>query len=1171
MTNASEPLPASRGTAWQARLRRAVQIRARVRQVRNRPAGADLSAGAAGCYLALFVAVLACIVVSNGKWNRIVNDTMLLISSLEMTERFSSLFSNANSNPLQALFDIHASGLRLGAIPNLVANVIFGPGVDIEFFYIFCGALLAFAVALMARAVGLSRRVAVLAGILTPLVLLPTFGQYPLADHFFLLWPISYYLMGGTVLITALFWRIGEGSWRGAALMTAAIILVLLNLAITQILFMTLMGLAMAAMGAGALVASGSRRALATKLVCAAVIVAVLTAAGIFHYLYAIGLNTASHVFYQELMDFMNFYGPHWPTIRDDIGRVIVNPFTYRYHERANFEGALVPLSQIGAVHLAIFGKTRGIRVFGRTMVVWVLLTALAIVVLHNFYYYTGRMYQGPDPRHFTRVLWPYYMICLATLVVALGDGVAAVLLRLRRRRDGHRRGVAHALIMPLLALPAGFIALNQVLGAVSPDLKLRDEFIVTPVPPFEAHARTALTDRLQSELGVALDRDYRGSAVFMPSQFYKDVKPYHGWRRESTFSYSRYYLQNDLGGFSLRHFNVPTLDQFTHNLTPHFYLVTRELLSRPGTDIYDKHFSLITRLNEPIMALLGVRYVIADYELPIGTPRLAMPIPEPARGVLESNRLLKSPVRLYEIRNANLGDYSPTQIVRADTAAAAITTMSDPGFDGRETLVTDDASIGNDLVRATGAAMTVRLGGVALRASSTGQSVLVLPVQFSHCWRIVSGSEATLFRANLLQLGVRFTGELRLELRQVFGPFWQSSCRLADVADVQRLRMVDALGAGGQRDKLPGDGINLIRTPEQLDRVIGTDRQAATITASPPGTGAPREFTLMALGGRTEHYVGLRLRNISPGPYTLSLQVRAADVAGIGLQLKDARGNGVLADYLLPTQDVWVHRLGEGDRRNATIRTVDDQWMQLTLTSTLTTEQAYLYFHVKDRRNGAFFSANGETVTIRAVKLERGELATPYSEPDQPDRSAQSRIPGDGVNLVRTAESLERVVSRDEASLQPVSPPGAAVREYRLSALGATGEHYVSINQPVDPGPHTVSLQVKPVGVSWLRLQLVNADGTGAIADYDLSRATTSMTGIVAGELQDAEARRVDQDWLSISLTANMQAGAARISIQLLGPDGSSGFAPRGEAVVLRGVMLERGETATPYPGLDR
>src|SRR5262249_8576651 len=89
---------------------------------------------------------------------------------------------------------------------------------------------------------------------------------------------------------------------------------------------------------------------------------------------------------------------------------------------------------------------------------------------------------------------------------------------------------------------------------------------------------------------------------------------------------------------------------------------------------------------------------------------------------------------------------------------------------------------------------MTVRMGGVAIQASSTGESLLILPVQYSHCWQIISGSNASLFRANLMQLGIRFSGNLLAELRQIFGPFWQSGCRINDVEYAERLDMMGSL-----------------------------------------------------------------------------------------------------------------------------------------------------------------------------------------------------------------------------------------------------------------------------------------------------------------------------------------------------------------------------------------
>ena len=274
----------SRGAVWTRRWTgRAIEIGRRLRQRRDGDAAPDCSSRSAYIYLALFVPALACVVLTNWKWNAIVNDTLLLVSSFDTIERFSSLFSNANTNPLQGLFDIFPSGLRLGAIPNVVGRALFGPGMHVDFFYICSGVLLAYAVAAMARTAGMRWGVAVLAGILLPLLILPTFGMFPLVEHFYILWPITYYSTAGTVFVTALFWRIDGRSRRRSAVLTAVIILVLLHLSMIQILFLTILSPAMVAIGLGALAASRSRRELLAKVVCAVIVAAALACAGIFH------------------------------------------------------------------------------------------------------------------------------------------------------------------------------------------------------------------------------------------------------------------------------------------------------------------------------------------------------------------------------------------------------------------------------------------------------------------------------------------------------------------------------------------------------------------------------------------------------------------------------------------------------------------------------------------------------------------------------------------------------------------------------------------------------------------------------------------------------------------------------------------------------------------------
>jgi hypothetical protein len=57
-------------------------------------------------------------------------------------------------------------------------------------------------------------------------------------------------------------------------------------------------------------------------------------------------------------------------------------------------------------------------------------------------------------------------------------------------------------------------------------------------------------------------------------------------------------------------------------------------------------------------------------------------------------------------------------------------------------------------------------------------------------CWQIDEAGEAALFRANLLQLGIRFSGGPAARLRLVFEPFGHSACRLRDVDDMYGLEI---------------------------------------------------------------------------------------------------------------------------------------------------------------------------------------------------------------------------------------------------------------------------------------------------------------------------------------------------------------------------------------------
>jgi hypothetical protein len=842
-----------------------------------------------------------------------------------------------------------------------------------DFFLIFCAVLLAISIAAMARTVGMRWCVSVLAGVLFPLMTLPLGGPYPFAAHFYIVSPTSYYSTAGTVFVTALFWRIDNRSWIRFAILTGSIVIILLHLSMTLVFFMVILAPAIMVFGIAALVASKSRGELLAKLTSAAIIAVALAAAGIFHYLYAIGSNTSYHVFYNELRDFMLYSAPNWSNILNDLGQV----FYFNLDFQIKYEGVLSPLSQLGAIYLAIFGDTREARIFGRTMLVWIFATAAIIPFLHFFYYFTGHEYAGPAPPHFVPILWPYYSICLASLSFAFVEGVLWLL------------SFAWPATRRISRLVPGGLVLVALVGALV-YVETRARLHPYPYPFVTYRHKTPIVEYLERETSIAMDRDFRGTVVAMPTSYDEDTKPYYAGYRDRSFAYATVYLGNDMGQYGLWEYNIPTLNQFTENITPQFHLTVRELLSRPGIDAHQKHHTLITRLNQPIMELLGLRYIIADYELSIGAQRLEMPFSDDVQRVFANVLGYKSPLRLYELSHPNVGNYSPSNVVHAATAKAIISAMREPGFDGRQTIVTDNTDIKGGFVPATEAAMTVRMGGIAIRASSAGESLLVLPVQYSHCWQIVSGSKATLFRANLMQLGIRFYGNLQVELRQIFGPFWQSGCRITDVEDAERLDMVGA----GKRDSgtvtivppgssppdnlVPGDGKNLIPNSEALEGFFsGPSTQLSKVATDAK---ASQVYRLTAAGRHGQHYTTSSPISLSPGNYTLSIEVRPERVRQVRLWLNDLNSTGgPIADIDLINGNIKVVRPDVSGGIRAGFQLIADGWYKIWISGRVTAANSSITLWLSNEVGSFDFALGEEALFLRALQLERGDTASSY------------------------------------------------------------------------------------------------------------------------------------------------------------------------------------------------
>jgi hypothetical protein len=182
----------------------------------------------------------------------------------------------------------------------------------------------------------------------------------------------------------------------------------------------------------------------------------------------------------------------------------------------------------------------------------------------------------------------------------------------------------------------------------------------------------------------------------------------------------------------------IPTLNLYSHLISDRFaeavhrWFVNESHLSRTQVTF--------TNFNRGAAGLLGVHYVIARCDTDgVGD----LPIVEQ--------------VNLYcirELAHVNLGDFSPTRIVLEQELEDPLKYMASEGFDALNDVVTDQELEG--LVPVDAAQFSSESGQVIVDVTTTGKSMVVLPVEYSSCMTVSSGAApAKLLRVNYLLTGL--------------------------------------------------------------------------------------------------------------------------------------------------------------------------------------------------------------------------------------------------------------------------------------------------------------------------------------------------------------------------------------------------------------------------------
>jgi hypothetical protein len=225
---------------------------------------------------------------------------------------------------------------------------------------------------------------------------------------------------------------------------------------------------------------------------------------------------------------------------------------------------------------------------------------------------------------------------------------------------------------------------------------------------------------------------------------------------------------------------DIPTLEEYGQWVSKQMYYFNRDLLAQPGDQLDPLPASvLVYRFRPLLLRGLGVRYVIAD-----GT----LADPSIDRVMTESGKA-GATVNLYELKGANVGQFSPTHVTWRPDYPMAVAAIREQGDLGNRVVLLGAPEAQTTLVSASRSRLVALHDGYQLTASAPGNAMVVLPVQFSHCWEIESRNDLgtpTIVRANIVQTAVIFKDNIDARLRFSFEP-WKASCRFQDAGDLAR------------------------------------------------------------------------------------------------------------------------------------------------------------------------------------------------------------------------------------------------------------------------------------------------------------------------------------------------------------------------------------------------
>jgi hypothetical protein len=420
----------------------------------------------------------------------------------------------------------------------------------------------------------------------------------------------------------------------------------------------------------------------------------------------------------------------------------------------SNHMQLMCPTAPIGWFEIAALGGAICLIVACRGMQRRYGLSIVGLLVLLHFY---TLLYMGSIRGPLHTVSSPYLM--WAFFPLAAPAAVAPVSFAARLAAGPRAASSAWALAGAgwFIAIAALFAWLEWIMPAL-PRLPGRGPLGLPPIAHLPAN-NGAIVDYLQRHVGLHPGSEFRGYAgtfLGVPNGLVRkltatpnDTMTASAYIAARDILYQRF--GNSFQMMDLWNSGIPTFEEYGQWTSKQMYAVDRDLLSERQDQIdLLRNSILIYRFRPLFLRALGVRFVIADG--PLEDPLIERVLTEEGKGGATAN--------LYEVKGANLGQFSPTQVKWAKDYATAVTAIREDGDLENRVVLLGAPERQAELVHASRVQLVAIRDGYHLTATAPGRALLALPVQFSHCWRIEKMTNAgppSIFRANIVQTGVLF------------------------------------------------------------------------------------------------------------------------------------------------------------------------------------------------------------------------------------------------------------------------------------------------------------------------------------------------------------------------------------------------------------------------------